>query len=150
MERSYFFISWNKINLTNAHSVISYLHKTLIWNNIFAENIVCEVTFLQNMKNKFYKCPICDVIFAINISLKDQISSEHEKNKSYKCPICDVIFAENISLKIIFHQNMRNKSYKCPIYHVWFSESIRLKGHISSEQKKTNLTNAQSVMWYLQ
>jgi hypothetical protein len=51
------------------------------------------------MKNKFYKCPICDVIFAINISLKDQISSEHEKNKSYKCLICDVKFAENISLK---------------------------------------------------
>ena len=39
------------------------------------------------------------MIFAINISLKDQISSEHEKNKSYKCLICDVKFAENISLK---------------------------------------------------
>jgi hypothetical protein len=34
---------------------------------------------LDHEKNKSYKCPICDVIFAVNISLKGHISSEHEK-----------------------------------------------------------------------
>ena len=51
------------------------------------------------MKSKTHTCPMCDVIFAENNSLKAHISSEHDKNKSYKCPICKVIFAENISLK---------------------------------------------------
>jgi DNA-directed RNA polymerase subunit RPC12/RpoP len=53
---------------------------------------------LDHEKNQSYKCPICDVIFAVNISLKGHISSGHEK-KSYKCPNCDARFAENINLK---------------------------------------------------
>ena len=39
------------------------------------------------------------MIFAINISLKDHISSEHEKNKSYECPVFKEIFAVIITLK---------------------------------------------------
>jgi uncharacterized C2H2 Zn-finger protein len=35
---------------------------------------------LDQEKNKSYKCPICDVIFAVNISLNGHISSGHEKN----------------------------------------------------------------------
>ena len=75
----------------------------------------------EHEKNKSYKCPICRGIFEVHISLKGHISSEHEIDKSYKCPICDVIFAVNIDWKVIFLQNMR----------------------------KLNLTNAQSVKWYL-
>ena len=32
------------------------------------------------MKNKSYKCQICDVMFAVNISLKGQSALEREKN----------------------------------------------------------------------
>ena len=56
------------------------------------------------------------MIFAVNISLKAYISSEHVKNKSYNCPICDVIFAVDIGLKAhISSEHEKNKSYKCPI-----------------------------------
>ena len=34
------------------------------------------------------------------------ISSEHNKNKSYKCPICDVVFAVYSNGKVIYLQNM--------------------------------------------
>ena len=104
--------------------------------------LVWKLKLTEHQKNRYYKCPICDIKFAENITLNGHISSEHEKNKYYKCPICVVIFAVNIKLKgHISSEHEKNKSYKCPICDAKFAENISLKGHISSEDEKNKSYN---------
>lgn len=57
---------------------------------------------MYNVRNKPFKCNICDAVFKSKTNLNGHTNSVHERNRPFKCNVC----VKNFSRKFTLNQHV--------------------------------------------
>ena len=89
-----------------------------------------EVLEIPSVKEKWFKCNICDKKFTLNGQLKLHISVVHDKIKPFECPHCPYKAAERSNVKKHIFTHTGEKKFPCPHCPYKAAQSGSLKYHI--------------------